>query len=116
MRNNIIVTIIILLFASCNKDEDPESVKVERTIIVYMAADNDLWDVVHIDIEEMKQGYNSAPFQITIKNTVDIDTNKEDNFYFTFTPNSKGKTVRNVIFVSNATNYFEQLEIIAFVN
>jgi hypothetical protein len=83
---------------------------------------------------------NPVPFQITIKNTgksmlrikaidigcscitslnkdtVDIDTNKEDNFDFTFTPNSKGKTVRTVTFVSNATNYFEQIEIIAFVN
>jgi hypothetical protein len=50
------------------------------------------------------------------KDTVDIDTYKEYDFDFIFTPNSKGKVVRSVAFVSNATNYFEQLEIIAFVN
>jgi hypothetical protein len=50
------------------------------------------------------------------KDPVDIDPNKEYDFDFIFTPNSKGKIVRSVTFVSNATNYFEQLEIIAFVN
>jgi hypothetical protein len=60
MRNNIIITIIILLFASCSKDEIPEPVKTDRTVIVYMAADNDLWDVALVDIEEMKQGYKDA--------------------------------------------------------
>ena len=61
MRKNVLITIITLLFASCSKDEvpvpEPEPVKVNRTIIAYMAADNNLWDVVYVDIEEMKQGY-----------------------------------------------------------
>jgi hypothetical protein len=50
------------------------------------------------------------------KDPVNIDPNKEYNFDFIFTPDNKGKIVRTVTFVSNATNYFEQLEIIAFVN
>jgi hypothetical protein len=25
-----------------------------------MAADNDLWDVVHVDLEEIKQGYRET--------------------------------------------------------
>jgi hypothetical protein len=50
------------------------------------------------------------------KYPVDIDPNKEYDFDFIFTPDSKGKVVRSVTFVSNATNYFEQIEIIAFVN
>jgi hypothetical protein len=48
------------LLASCSKDEAPESVKAERTVIVYMAADNDLWDVVLIDLEEMEEGYKET--------------------------------------------------------
>ncbi|MDR2286454.1 MAG: peptidase C11, partial [Prevotellaceae bacterium] len=60
MRNNIIITIIIFLITSCSKDEDPEPVKVERTIIACMAADNDLWDVALVDLEEMKQGYRET--------------------------------------------------------
>jgi hypothetical protein len=51
---------IITLFASCSKDEVPEPVRIDRTIIAYMAADNNLWDVVYIDLEEMKQGYRET--------------------------------------------------------
>jgi hypothetical protein len=55
MRTNTLITIITLLFASCSKDEvpepEPEPVKVNRTVIAYMAADNNLWDVVYVDIE-----------------------------------------------------------------
>jgi hypothetical protein len=60
MKKNIIVIIIVLLLASCSKDEIPEPVKIERTVIVYMAADNDLWDVALVDLEEMKQGYRET--------------------------------------------------------
>jgi hypothetical protein len=73
---------------------------------------------------------NTGKSMLTIKNTdvgcscieslnkdpVDIDPNKEYDFDFIFTPNSKGRVVRSVTFVSNATNYFEQIEIIALVN
>jgi hypothetical protein len=44
-KKNIFI-IIVLLFVSCSKDEVPEPVRIERTIIAYMAADNDLWDVI----------------------------------------------------------------------
>jgi hypothetical protein len=64
MRKSILIIIIILLLASCSKDEvsvpEPEPVKVERTIIAYMAADNDLWDVALTDIEEMTHGYKET--------------------------------------------------------
>jgi hypothetical protein len=41
MRKNIII-IIILLFASCGKDESPKLINSARTIIVRVAADSDL--------------------------------------------------------------------------
>jgi hypothetical protein len=66
MQKSTLATIIILLFASCNKDEVPEPVKIERTVIVYMAADNDLWDVALVDIEEMKQGYNETGVNLIV--------------------------------------------------
>jgi hypothetical protein len=43
------ISIIFTVFASCNKDEVPEPVRIDRTIIVYMAADNDLWDVALVN-------------------------------------------------------------------
>jgi hypothetical protein len=61
MRKNVLIAIIILLFASCNKDEVPE-----RTVIVYMAADNDLWDVVYVDLNEMKQGYRETGVNLVV--------------------------------------------------
>lgn len=42
---------------SCNKNEPLLSESVSRTIIVYMAADNDLSADALADIEEMKQGF-----------------------------------------------------------
>jgi hypothetical protein len=60
MRKNILITAIVLLFASCSKDEVPDPVRIERTVIAYIAADNNLWDVALIDLEEMKQGYRET--------------------------------------------------------
>jgi hypothetical protein len=46
------ITVILLLFISCNKDGVSTPLKAERTIIVYIAADNNLWDVAYVDLEE----------------------------------------------------------------
>jgi hypothetical protein len=60
------ISIIFAVFASCSKDEVSEFVKIERTIIVYMAADNDLWDVALVDLEEMKQGYRETGVNLIV--------------------------------------------------
>jgi hypothetical protein len=59
MRKDILI-ITVLLFASCSKDELPEPVKAERTIIAYMAADNNLSLDALDDIEEMKQVFSAT--------------------------------------------------------
>jgi hypothetical protein len=51
------ISIIFVVFVSCRKEETQEKTPALRTVIVYMAADNNLWDVAYIDIEEMNQGY-----------------------------------------------------------
>jgi hypothetical protein len=66
MRKELLLTTIILLFASCSKDEPPEPFKIERTVIVYMAADNNLWDVALVDIEEMKRGYKETGVNLIV--------------------------------------------------
>lgn len=82
---------------------------------------------------------NPVAFQITIKNTghsvlqirkidvgcgciaslnkdvVTINPNEEDILNFTFIPDSEGKVIKVITFVSNATNSFEQVEVSAFV-
>jgi hypothetical protein len=46
------------MIASCTEDENPGQESINRTIIVYMAADNDLDADALADIEEMKQGFS----------------------------------------------------------
>jgi hypothetical protein len=48
------------VFAACHRDEIPEIVPSGRTIIIYMAADNDLSADAYDDIEEMKEGFSEV--------------------------------------------------------
>jgi hypothetical protein len=66
MRKSILVTIIVLSFAACSKDDSAIAAPTSRTIIVYMAADNDLWDVALVDIEEMKRGYKKSGVNLIV--------------------------------------------------
>jgi hypothetical protein len=60
------VSIILTTFIACGKDDMQEEILVLRTIIVYMAADNDLWDVALVDLEEMKQGYRETGVNLIV--------------------------------------------------
>jgi hypothetical protein len=57
---NKILSIILfsVIITSCTEDENLSQVSVSRTIIVYMAADNDLYADALADMEEMKQGFS----------------------------------------------------------
>jgi hypothetical protein len=67
MRKNILMTFIILLFASCNREDDPPVViTATRTVIVYMAADNDLSADAFSDIEEMKEGFEETGTNLVV--------------------------------------------------
>jgi hypothetical protein len=66
MRKKALITIIILLFTSCSKDEPPEPDKAERTVIAYMAADNNLSLDAFGDIDEMKQGFSETGINLIV--------------------------------------------------
>jgi hypothetical protein len=52
---------VLIGFSSCDKNDSPEpAVSTDRTIIVYMAADNDLSGDADVDLEEMKQGFTET--------------------------------------------------------
>jgi hypothetical protein len=59
--------IIILLLALCSKNEVPESVKVEQTIIACMAADNNLWDAAMTGCQKESISDKYANFTIERK-------------------------------------------------
>jgi hypothetical protein len=69
MKNYIRYLLIFtasLSFISCGKDEVSEPVMEERTVIAYMAADNNLWDVAYTDIEEMRNGYSKTGVNLIV--------------------------------------------------
>ena len=54
---SIYITLCFIPFASCSKDDDTVDVPTDRTIIVYIAADNDLSEDAWDNINEMQSGY-----------------------------------------------------------
>lgn len=56
----VCVFLSVFIVTACNKDEWSSIESVNRTIIVYMAADNDLSADALADIEEMKQGFSET--------------------------------------------------------
>jgi hypothetical protein len=53
MKNSITMLLAALLFLSCSGREDEEPLLPQRTVLVYMAADNDLYRNALTDIDEM---------------------------------------------------------------
>jgi len=49
--------LILMWLVSCNKEDCKDEFLTNRTVIVYMAAENDLTDDAYTDIEEMQSGY-----------------------------------------------------------
>jgi hypothetical protein len=64
MKKNILLLFSYNLRLAKDKDEIPIT---ERTIIIYMAADNDLSaDAYYDDIEEMKQGFSGTDANLIV--------------------------------------------------
>lgn len=64
---NIIIkiNIILVLFSSCEKNEDVLTLS-DRTIIVYMAADNDLSYTAFENLQQMKEGFMDVGTQLVV--------------------------------------------------
>lgn len=59
MKKLLIAIILSPIFCSCHHDDEPESNLSQRTVLVYMAAENNLTNFAYADIEEMKTGSQS---------------------------------------------------------
>jgi hypothetical protein len=60
--------IFILFLAGCDKDKEAglPDVTVTRTVIVYMAGDNDLSGDALVDLEEMRRGYTATGANLVV--------------------------------------------------
>lgn len=87
----IVLLSVLLVFVACGKEEEDilPVVYAERTIIVYMAADNDLSADALNDIEEMKEGYRDNGIHLIAF----VDLAREAPYLLEITPDS-GKTVK----------------------
>jgi hypothetical protein len=62
---HILLTVGVILCA-CTKDSIQEQIIINRTIIVYMAADNDLSGDALADLEEMQRGYTETGANLVV--------------------------------------------------
>jgi hypothetical protein len=70
------ITLCVALFASCSKEDDNNTVvfPTDRTIIVYMAANNDLSDDAWDNISEMQSGYGEKGANLIVFIAPEDDT------------------------------------------
>jgi len=64
MKHIFLYPTLILLLFSCSKYEDPQP--PTRTVIAYLAADNDLWADALRSIEEMKSGFREGGARLVV--------------------------------------------------
>jgi hypothetical protein len=62
----IFLVIFLIVFVGCNKEADLPDFTVNRTVIVYMAADNDLSGDALVDLEEMQRGYTETGVTLVV--------------------------------------------------
>ncbi|MDR1097421.1 MAG: hypothetical protein LBL57_04750 [Tannerella sp.] len=60
------IFVVLIFTVSCQKDDDPGLLPVNRTVIVYMAADNDLSGDALVDLEEMQRGYTETGAKLVV--------------------------------------------------
>ena len=57
MKHLLTIISCMMLLTACHKDDSPKEIELpERTVIVYMAGENNLNSFVNEDLDEMKQG------------------------------------------------------------
>ncbi len=78
-----------MLLASCQKDENTEPEKIERTVLIYFAAENNLSDFIASDMREIIQG--TKELATNNKLILFVDANNKTPFFMKV---EKGDTVR----------------------
>ncbi|MDR0711507.1 MAG: hypothetical protein LBF67_04055 [Prevotellaceae bacterium] len=68
MKTNILLLYFLLpiCLTACSKDDSAEASPAVRTVIVYMAADNDLWADALADVEELQAGFSEQRVNLVV--------------------------------------------------
>lgn len=98
-----IILSVLLTFIACQTERDEDifsTIYAERTVIVYMSADNDLSADALSDIEEMKKGYRDNGIHLIVF----ADLAREAPYLLEIAPDS-GKTVKTYPEINSANAY-----------
>ena len=77
MKHYLISIILLTALCACHQNDDPEDRISQRTVIVYMAAENNLSSYAYDDLEEMKEGSRLIGEGNALIVYVDKSSNKE---------------------------------------
>ena len=117
MKKYLVFLVLLMLF-SCEENDELFIVSAEKTIIVYMAADNDLSNDALLNIKQMQQGYretgvnfivfidayDKAPYLLKIKENT-CDTIRSFSELNSANPQTFNTVLREIIQRYPANNY-----------
>ena len=115
MKHLLTIISFFILFAACSKDDDsietpPEPAR--RTVIVYMAGDNDLTSYVQSDLNEMKNGRKQVAANENLIVFVDRQASSEKPYIAKITDSGEMETLYEYpsdFYSSDADNFAEVL-------
>lgn len=104
---HIILSLLAICFAACNSDNTPEptpmppSGKSERTILIYMAAHNNLSNYSEEDINEMKEGSKNLNDNQKLIIFVDDKSSKEKSYFIQV---KNGKLIDSTLILNQSSS------------
>ena len=91
---------IIFILSACGGSEDepptPSPIPANRTVLVYMVADNTLHSFASVDVEEMMIGMKDVDIS-SCNLCLYVDDKSSSPVLYHFTKNGKGEVVKDII-------------------
>jgi hypothetical protein len=66
MKQIFYTSVIFISFITCSRYDAPVIIPADRTVIIYMSADNDMSGDAFVDIEEMKEGFSGTGANLAV--------------------------------------------------
>lgn len=101
MKKLFLLLLGIIVFSACHHDDPTPSAATNRTVLVYMIADNSLTSNVEANIDSMMSGYKTA--KVTGNLLIYLDDSSKSPVLYKLKKNSNGTVTKETV-----KNYSEQ--------
>jgi Clostripain family. len=101
MKKLFLLLLGIIVFSACHHDDPTPSAATNRTVLVYMIADNSLTSNVEANIDSMMSGYKTA--KVTGNLLIYLDDTSKSPVLYKLKKNSNGTVTKETV-----KNYSEQ--------